>query len=133
MQKLLIILLLVVVTYASDELKIYERVLPAIFKMNKLKVFVSKDLESILSKSKHFVVVNDCNDADILFGRGFSKIKKECLKKPIFATNYITFKTYINSFGAFYWRKARPQLRFKQEILDKFHLKLPNSLRKYAR
>lgn len=126
-------LFLVIVSYANDELKIYERVLPSIFDVDKINVFASGDLRYTLSKSKHFKVVSDCNDALILMGKGFKGLPKKCLNKPLFATNYITFKKYINSFGAFYWRKARPQLRFKKDVLKKFGLKLPRKLYKYAR
>lgn len=133
MKKILLIFIITINIYANDELKIYERILPAIFKVEKIDVYVSKDMQYKIEMSNHFKVVKNCEDALILIGSNFKNLKQECLKKPLFATNYITYKTYKNSFGAFYWRKARPQLKFKLEVLKRFNLLLPKTLKKYAR
>ena len=133
MKKILFIFVMTISVYGSDELKIYERVLPSIFRVSKINVFISDDLRYNISKSKYFRVVNHCEDAMLLMGSGFKNLKKECLQKPVFATNYITYKKYKNSFGAFYWRKARPQLKFNLDVLGRLHLVLPRTLQKYAR
>ena len=116
------------------ELKLYEKVLPFVFHKTPLIVFADKDANEILKYSKKFKIVTKCKKAVvILIGSDFLDIPDECKDKPIFSTSYRSFKNSENSFGAFYWRKGRPQIKFKNKVLEKYNLTLPNFLRKYAK
>ena len=120
---------------ASDnyELQLFERVIPAIFKNKKIKVYVTPDVKNILKKSKKFIVVDSCDkDTILLMGKKFTNLPIECKNKPLFATNYRYYKRTPEAFGAFYWRKGRPQLRFKRDGFKAFHLDLPQGLQNYA-
>jgi len=66
-----------------------------------------------------------------LVGRSFPELPAECQDKPLFSTSYRIYKNLEKSFGAFYWRKGRPQLRFKKEGLERYHLILPEILQRY--
>ena len=137
MKKILIILfLLYSISNASDnyELKLYEKVLPSIFKQLPIKIYTDDDIKDILKHSNKFDILSTCTDAVVvIIGKNFENISQECKNKPIFATSYRGFKNYQNSFGAFYWRKGRPQIRFKNDTLNRYNLNLPNSLKKYAK
>ncbi len=116
---------------ADYELKLYEKVLPAIFHKQPLKVFTDKDAKILLRDSDVFIIVHSCDNAVLLIGKKFPSLPNKCKAKPLFSTNYLSYHNQKNSFGAFYWRKGRPQLKFKEIILEKFNIILPNSLKEY--
>ena len=121
--------------YASDiyELKLYEKILSSVFIKTPIRIYADQDTKEILKNSSKFIIMNNCSSAVVvLVGKNFDDISRECTNKPIFATNYRTYKSLKNSFGAFYWRKGRPQLRFRQKAIDRLHLSLPDSLQKYV-
>ena len=131
----IIIVLLITQISAKDdyELKLYERILPVIFNKNILNIYTDKKTKDIIKQSDKFNLVIDCNSATIIIGKDLSYLPNSCLEKPIFSTSYRSYKNTKNSFGAFYWRKGRPQVKFKLEMIKKFELNLPKSLRKYAK
>jgi hypothetical protein len=114
------------------ELKLYEQVLPSIFGKHCL-VFADYKIYNKLKKSKILNLTSKCQDANLLVGYRFDDIDTKCLNKPIFSTTARSYKNQKNSFGAFYWMKGRPQIRFDKCVLDKFDLKLPDNLKEFAR
>jgi hypothetical protein len=137
MKKILIIFILlftVLNAVNNYELKLYEKILPSIFMQTPIRIFADKEIKEILKSSDKFKLVNNCDKTVVLLiGHNFSNIPNICKDKPQFATNYNDFKKIKNSFGAFYWRKGRPQIRFKTKVINRYSLTLPNSLRKYAK
>ena len=136
MKKLILIFIFTInILYGSDnyELKLYEKVLPIIFNQTYLKVFADSDTKDIIKNSDIFQIINSCKEADLLIGKHQKDFPTSCKEKPIFATTYRGFKSCDNSFGAFYWRKGRPQIKFKLEVIEKFNLNLSYSLKKYAK
>jgi len=132
MKNIILIFILVNSVFASNEdyeLKLYEKVIGSIFNQPIINIYSDEDLKKILKKSNKFVIVNNCNKAVLMIGK---KFKHRCSNLPWFATNYKLYKSQQNIIGAFYWRKGRPQLKLKSVELDKFHLKLPKDLLKYA-
>jgi hypothetical protein len=114
------------------ELKLYETIIPSIFKDRPLRVYLDSDMQSMLQNSKKFTIVKECDDSvNLLIGKKFQNLPAICRDKPLFATKYRTFKEHPNSFGAFYWRKGRPQIKFKKSTLFKYGIDLPNSLQRY--
>ncbi len=136
MKKLFYFLLVPLFLYGSQdyELQLYEKILPFLFQKDVIKVYADDDAKKILKSSTKFEIASKCDEAVVvLIGKEFSQLPQACKDKPLFATSYKALKNNENSFGAFYWSKGRPQLRFKNSALNKFHLKLPSSLRKFAR
>ena len=119
---------------ANDNLtlKLYEKVLTSIFHSQTIKVFVDSETRNILKDSNKFEIVDSCDKSVVVLVGKFFNLSNTCGDKPIFSTDYRGFKNTPNSFGAYYWRKGRPQLRFKQKTLDKYHLSLPVALEKYV-
>lgn len=123
------------ILFANDnyELKLYEKVLPAIFQTNSIVIYPDSDAKALLQKSSFFKLTANCADADLLVGKDFENLKLSCQTVPLFATSYNAFKNLNNSFGAFYWRKGRPQIKFNLDKMKSFHLHMPDSLIKYAK
>ena len=118
---------------SSYELKLYEKVLPYIFE-TPIKVYVDDDTKKLLQNSDKFEIVSTCSDAVVLLiGKNFEDLPLKCKEKPLFATSYRWYKNYENTLGAFYWRKGRPQLRFKKDTFKRHNINLPPSLIRYAR
>ncbi len=132
----LILLLFGMVLRAGDnyELKLYEKVIPAIFKHRPIKVYGDSEVSKLLRHSRKFVMVKQCHKAHILIvAKVLDLPQVNCQEKPLFVTSYKAFKDNPNSFGAFYWRKGRPQIRFREEVMRRYHLTLPNALKRYAK
>lgn len=130
----LIILLFESFVFASAnyELKLYEKVLPIVLEKENIAVYADENSREILKGSHVFELSDDCSKATLLIGKDFSTLDKKCFNKPIFATNYRTFKEFNSSFGAFYWRKGRPQIRFSRHRMKAFKFYLPKTLFKYT-
>ena len=111
------------------ELRFYERVIPLIFKIP-VHIYADKETKNMLKKSDKFIIENSCTNAQLIMGM-IKNIK--CKDKPLFATDYDTYKLSPNAFGAFYWRKSRPQLKFKKQKIKEFNLNLDLSLQKYVK
>jgi hypothetical protein len=115
------------------ELKLYETIIPSIFKDRSVRVYLDKDMQSMLQNSKKFTIVKECDaSVKLLIGKRFENLPAVCQDKPLFTTKYRTFKESANSFGAFYWRKGRPQIKFKKSTLLRYKIHLPNSLQRYV-
>lgn len=111
------------------ETTLYEKIFPLMIQKKSIKVYTADKNKHIFVNSKSIVLTNDCDSADIVYG----KINGgKCLRKPHFAITYKDFVKDKNAIGAFYWRKGRPQLRFSIKAFKRFHLVLPKILEKYA-
>jgi len=116
------------------ELKLYEKILPVIFKEKTLNVYADAKSKELLKHSDKFKILQNCDeDTIVLITDKSSFIPDLCKDKPIFATSYSLYKNNTNSFGAFYWRKGRPQIIFKNEAIKQFNLKIPKNLQKYIK
>jgi len=113
-------------------LKLYENILTPLFANNPIVVYADKQSAEILDKSKKFKVLSHCTqDTQLLVGTNFKTLDKACQNKPLFATSRRAYRNNKNAFGAFYWTKGRPQIHFKPEILQKFHIKLTDDLERF--
>ncbi len=129
----IIILLFFVFTFLlgenSYELKLYEAVFPMLFKKNSIKVYTNEKYKSIFKNSKIIQYTHRCSEGDFIFG---DINASKCSKLPIFATSYRGFKNNDKAFGAFYWRKGRPQFELNKKICKKYHIDIPKSLQRYV-
>lgn len=113
------------------ELQLYETIFPAIFEKSNLKIYSDKKGVNTLRKSKIFETIKVCQDADLVVLGSLINLENSCQQKPIFVTEFKLIDSYDNVFGAFYWRKGRPQIRFFNKALESLHLKLPQNFQKY--
>jgi hypothetical protein len=133
MRVAILIVSAVVLAYSDDyTLKLYEYLLPSLFKSSPVVVLADAQERETLRKSRHFLVTNVCSkDVDLLIGSSFDRVPKLCKDKPFFATTRKRYLNHSSAFGAFYWRKGRPQIHFKKEALKRFHLTLPAKLQRF--
>ena len=134
MKKILIIIfMLTSLSYADAqyELILYEKIVPNIFG-KKSKIFVDKSNTQLFLNSNKLILVYDCKQADVLIGKNFTDLPKECEGKPIFSTNHRSFENNNNAIGAFYWKRYKPTIIFRNSTLNRFNLVLPKSLQRYS-
>ena len=134
MKKLLLVVVFMSNLFANSyEVKLYEKIIPSVFQKGIVVVYASKDTKEFFKNRYLFSITDDCTKADIIVGKKFEQLNSECLKKPFFTTSYRAYRKYSNSIGAFYWKKGRPQLQFDLQKIEKYHLFLPKSLRRYSK
>jgi hypothetical protein len=135
MKKIFLFPLLIYAILSADsnyELKLFETIMPSIFKNNPIRVYLDDDMRDLLKDSEVFEIVDNCNaDVDLLIGKKCLNLQPECKDKALFSTSYRSFKKNKNSFGAFYWRKGRPQLKFNSEVMKRYRIDLPQNLQRY--
>ena len=110
---------------------LYEEILTSIFHSQHIRVFADKEVKNLLKNSTSLEVVDRCDKSVTLLIGSFSNIVDACKDKPIFSTSYRKFKKNPNAFGVYYWRKGRPQLKFKRIALQRHSLSLPDNLQRY--
>ena len=122
-----------IVNASNPTLKLYEKIFSSIFQTSVIDVYVDDETRDIIKDSSIFHIVDYCYDDTVVLVGNFKNEPKYCQKNLLFATNYRSFRHNNNAFGAYYWKKGRPQLIFRESVLDRFNLKLPTSLKKYER
>ncbi len=131
--KLLFVLLIFFISVHADVYtqKLYETILGSIFKERPIPIFVSGEAKATLEKSTLFYIVKNCQESSVaVVGDDFTP-KQECKNIPIFATTHRSYMRIEDAFGAFYWRKGRPQIYFRKRGLKMFHLNLPLDLQRF--
>ena len=131
--RFLLLLLICFVSANADVYtqKLYETILGSIFKERPIVVFATGDAKATLENSNMFRVVNSCeNDTLAVVDDGFISLKR-CKDIPIFTTTHRSYVQIPDAFGAFYWRKGRPQIHFRERELKMFHLSLPHDLQRF--
>ena len=97
-----------------------------------MKVWSDEEVvkKSFLSFSK-FEVVSDFEEADlIIIKNNFASLDKY-KNKHIFVLDYNLLSKIPNSFGAFFWKKGRPNIVFIKSRLDEQKLQLASELEPY--
>ena len=124
--KKLIVLLFPLILFAQlrGVQELVDTIFPLIVQKKVIKVYTNFRYASMFNHAP-FVIV-PCDEADIVFGN-----ENNC-SKPHFVLDYTIFKRNSNAFGAFYYRKGRPQLKFKKHLLLQYFGTIPEELKEYA-
>jgi len=118
MRALIILFLLTIASFASEErIDIKAQILEKIFVNININetIAIWTDNEELLSefkKSSYLIVTDDCAVATLIVIEAKSSIEDDenCRNKPIFVLNYELLKNIPESFGAFFWKKGRPNI-----------------------
>ncbi len=110
-----------------------EKLLSPLFQEKPIVAYVDAEHYQTLQDSKLFRLQSACDSkTELVLWDCLEHLPDACRNKPLFAT---TYRTYINhpdnAFGAFYWRKGRPQIHFNKRLLEKYHLTLPPTLQRF--
>jgi len=84
-----------------------------------------------LRLSNEFKVVNSCSDADLIILKDKSSLPKNINQKHIFVLKYSLLHKIPDSFGAFFWKKGRPNIVFIKPRLKQQSLELSSELKPY--
>jgi len=117
MKRLIIALLLVFPLFASDNkdvtrAQIIEKIISNISINEVITVWSdNKELVAEFRKSSNIITTDDCDKANIVVVEDAKNIEDEdCKNKPIFVLSYSLLKDLPESFGAFFWKKGRPNI-----------------------
>ncbi len=123
------ILLFLVYTFVDGKVvglrELLSQVLPTLVHKRVVRVYTAPKYYYLFKKYP-FLLVEDCNQSDIVFGN------IACDAKPIFATNYYFYKKNPNVIAAFYYRKGRPQLKIRLQSYKNFFGNVPPSLQEFV-
>ena len=76
--------------------------------------------------------VSNAKDADLIILKEASSLKDEKhIKGKVFVLNYDLLDEIPQSFGAFFWKKGRPNIVFIAPRVENEHLKLSQELQEY--
>lgn len=96
---------------ANHRTIILEKVIGDISITKELKVWTdNQDLHNELLQHSELAVVSNCEEATVLILENSENLKNGCLNKHIFVLNYSLLSQIEYSFGAFFWKKGRPNI-----------------------
>lgn len=117
MKAIILTLLLAFSLFASDNkdairAQIIEKIISNISIHEVITVWSdNKGLIAEFRKSSNIITTDDCDKANIVVVEDAKNIEDEdCRNKPIFVLNYNLLKDIPESFGAFFWKKGRPNI-----------------------
>ena len=117
MKAIILTLLLAFSLFASDNkdairAQIIEKIISNISIHEVITVWSdNKELIAEFRKSSNIITTDDCDKANIVVVEDAKNIEDEdCRNKPIFVLNYNLLKDIPESFGAFFWKKGRPNI-----------------------
>ena len=84
-----------------------------------------------LRSSDKFEVVDNCSDAKLVILNKKANLPKNIEHKHIFVLDYNLLRKIPDSFGAFFWKKGRPNIVFLKPRVEKHSLELSANLTPY--
>jgi len=134
---LFLTLLLTLSSFASDssldlEVKILEKIISEIF-INKEKIIWSdnKELCTAIRKKELIKTTPECKKATIMVLKDIKNLSKECANSVIFVLDYELLSKVPKSFGAFFWKKGRPNVVILKSRLNSLSIQASNDLDPY--
>ncbi len=118
----------------SDALKarILNTIISGVEHTKVLKIWSdNKKITEALYNMKKYKIVLTCKEADIIILEKKENLSSLCLNRNIFVLNYNLLTEIPQSFGAFFWKKGRPNIVFIESRLEKRGLHLSNKLTPY--
>lgn len=116
MKIVLAFLILVSALFASDtsyilKYQILEKVLKNISLHEEMILWSdNKNLHDEFAKNSTFKVASNCQDASLIIIEDKKEVSNSCLDKAVFVLDYTLLKEVPQSFGAMFWKKARPNI-----------------------
>jgi hypothetical protein len=134
LKKLLFLLLLTPLLFASDlktEQKIYKLILHTLLpQKSEIKVWCDdKKQIDLIHTIDGIECIDSPQNADLLL---ISKEKNIETKGMKFVTSYKLLELQNSAvLGGFFWQKGRPNILFMRNTLDKYNIRLPESMQGY--
>ncbi|HEY9203638.1 MAG TPA: hypothetical protein VIM82_04845 [Sulfurimonas sp.] len=139
MKTLAILLFLTIASFASEErVDIKAQILEKIFSNISIEktITVWTDNDELLEefkKSSYLIVTDDCAVATLIVVEEKKNIEddEDCRDKPIFVLNYELLKDIPESFGAFFWKKGRPNIVIVEPRTELQNIRVSSELDAY--
>jgi len=137
MKALLLVLLLALSLLSSDssldlEVKILEKIISEV-SLNKEKIIWSdnKKICKAIEKKGLIKTTPECNKATIVVLKDIKNLPQECANSVIFVLDYELLSKIPKSFGAFFWKKGRPNIVILKSRLKSLFIQVSNDLDPY--
>ncbi|MCK9490844.1 MAG: hypothetical protein M0Q24_02045 [Sulfurimonas sp.] len=137
MKAFIIILLLSLSSFASDsslnlQVKILEKIISEI-SINKEKIIWSdnKEISKAIENHKLLQTTPNCKKATIMILQDKNNLPKECSHCAIFVLDYALLSQVQKSFGAFFWKKGRPNIVILKSRLKSLLIQASSDLDPY--
>lgn len=138
MKAIVLTLFLVILSSASENkdvirAQIIEKILSNIYINEVITVWSdNKELIAEFKKNSNLTTTVNCEKATIIVIENKETIKHDaCKNKPIFVLNYNLLKDIPNSFGAFFWKKGRPNIVIIEPRTASQNIKVSKELNAY--
>ncbi|WP_456485197.1 hypothetical protein [Hydrogenimonas sp.] len=116
-----------------DDAKIVKEILLHLKFANAHKLFTPYPaFKSILRED--FNVTSRCDEADLVIVKYPEDLPKHCPlpSQAVFGLDYKLLHRYPNAFGAFYWKKGRPNITLIGPRTRRLKIEIPDALEKYT-
>jgi len=137
MRALILLLLFTLSSLASEtslnlQVKIMEKVLNEI-SINKERIIWSdnKTICKSFKKSNLIQTTPDCKQATIIILQDKNNLPKECAHCIVFVLDYELLSKVPKSFGAFFWKKGRPNIVILKSRLKGLSIQASSALEPY--
>lgn len=99
--------------YQDEEMavKVLEKVFLGIDIGQEIKIYSNdKGIEGEFAKRKQFAIATRCENASLLVLTDEIELDKSCKNRATFVMSYELLRKNKHSFGAFFWKKGRPNI-----------------------
>ncbi|MDD5210903.1 MAG: hypothetical protein PHV62_00680 [Sulfuricurvum sp.] len=138
MKAVSIILFLTIALFASDNkdimrAQILEKIILNISINETITVWSdNKELLAGFRKSNHLIISDICDKATVIIIENKKELNDDtCKNKPIFVLNYNLLKEVPKSFGAFFWKKGRPNIVIIESRIKSQNISVSKELNAY--
>ncbi len=138
MRKFLIVALFTTILLYADnssngiKYAILNKIVSGIVQNNTLRIWSDNEaINDFFRSTELYQVVLTCADADIIVLENEESLSKSCKKGNIFVLSYELLNKVPQSFGAFFWKKGRPNIVFIESRIEAQGLILSDRLIPY--
>lgn len=111
---------------------ILEKVFSQISINQKVKIWCDESsLVFQLKNHSRLQVVDSCSDASVILLNDKENLSQNCEGKHVFALKYDILSNVPSSFGAFFWKKGRPNIVIIKPRLESQSIIISKSLEEY--
>lgn len=139
MKTIILTLFLVILSSASEDkdvmrAQIIGKILSNVSINEVIRVWSdNKELIAEFKKNSNFVTTVNCEKATIIVIENKENLHGDaCKNKPIFVLNYNLLKDIPDSFGAFFWKKGRPNIVIIEPRIESQNITVSKELKAYV-
>ncbi len=114
------------------KIKILQKIVTGIENSENMKIWSDNiQIKEAFHAAGRHEVTSECQNADILILQSKENLPSECKKHHVFVLSYKLLNDIPESFGAFFWKKGRPNIVFIEPRVKKNSLELSVEMEPY--